>query len=125
MEVIRKKPAFVDKRGKVTVILEGVKIDCVTILTTKKGAIRGNHYHKETIQYAYVLEGKFRLYTQVNGEKVLKKVIKKGDLVVTPPNERHAFVALDNAVLLACCRGLRAGKCYEYDTYRLATPLTG
>lgn len=124
MNVVRKKPVFRDARGVITDILEDTKIDSVTILSSKKGAVRGNHYHKKTIQYAYVLKGKFRLYTQEGGEKVKQKIIKKGDLVITPPLERHAFVALEDSLLLACCYGPRAGKHYEDDTFRLQEPIS-
>ena len=124
MKVIRKKPAFTDERGVITDILEGINVNAVTILTFRKGAVRGNHYHKKTTQYAYIIDGKLRLYTQVDGEKVRTKMIKKGDLVETPPNEKHAFVALEDSVMLACCYGLRAGKQYEEDTYRLKELIT-
>ena len=124
MRVIRKKPVAFDKRGVITDILEGTKIDSVTVLTSKKGAVRGNHYHKKTTQYAYVVEGKFRLYTQKDGGRVETKVIKKGDLVITLPKERHAFVALEDSILLACCYGQRRGKQYEDDTYRLRGPIS-
>lgn len=119
MKVVHKKPDFIDKRGEITDILERIEVNCVTILTSKKGAIRGNHYHKKTTQYAYVLDGKFKLYTQLGGKKVQTKVIKKGDFVITPPMEKHAFKALEDSELLACFLGPRAANQYEDDTYRL------
>ncbi len=119
MNVVRKKPVFRDARGVITDILERTNVDSVTILSSKKGAVRGNHYHKRTTQYAYVLEGKFKLYTQEEGKKVERKIVKRGDLVITPPLERHAFVALEDSLLLACCNGPRAGEDYEVDTFHL------
>ena len=55
---IKKKllPNFKDKRGEIIDIIENEKINSVTIITFSKGAIRGNHYHKKTIQWNYVLE---------------------------------------------------------------------
>lgn len=125
MKVVRPKPAFKDSRGRIIDILDGVPVECVTLLTSKKGAVRGNHYHKKTTQYAFVLEGKLRLYTQHPGQPVRTRVISAGDLVVTPPKERHAFVALEDSVLLACAHGPRAGRSYEADTYRLDEPISG
>ena len=43
----------------ITDIIVKERIDYVTIITNKKGAVRGNHYHKETIQFLYVLEDQF------------------------------------------------------------------
>ena len=125
MNVVRKKPVFKDARGVITDILQHTNVDSITILSSKKGAVRGNHYHKKTTQYAYVLEGKFRLFTQEEGKKVERKILKKGDLVITPPLERHAFVALEDSLLLACCNGPRAGEDYEDDTFHLKKPIAG
>jgi len=124
MIVTRKKPIFKDARGIITDIIERTSVDSITILSSKKGAVRGNHYHKRTTQYAYVLEGKFRLYTQEEGKNVKRKIIKKGDLVTTPPMERHAFVALEDSLLLACCNGPRRGENYEDDTFHLEKPIS-
>ena len=125
MKVVKPRPAFKDSRGLIIDILDGVPVECVTLLTSRRGAVRGNHYHKKTTQYAYVLEGKLRLYTQQPGRPVRTRVITAGDLVVTPPKERHAFVALEDSVLLACAHGPRAGRSYEADTYRLDEPISG
>jgi len=125
MIVTRKKPNFKDSRGIITDILEHTSVDSITILSSKKGAVRGNHYHKRTTQYGYVLEGKFRMYTQEEGKNVEQKIIKKGDLVTTPPLERHAFVALEDSLFLACCNGPRAGENYENDTFHLERPISG
>ena len=124
MRVIRVKPAVADRRGTITDVLDGTRVECVTLVTSKKGAVRGNHYHKKTTQYTYVLGGRFRLFTQRVGRAVQSRVVKAGDLVVTPPLERHAFVALEDSLLIACAHGPRAGRSYESDTYRLAVPIS-
>ena len=63
---------FEDSRGKITDIISKEKIDFVTIITNKKGSVRGNHYHKKTIQYLYVLEGSILVAAQFEGKKLLK-----------------------------------------------------
>ncbi|MDD5687494.1 MAG: cupin domain-containing protein [Elusimicrobia bacterium] len=119
MRVLRKKCAFQDVRGKITDILEKEIIEYVTIITSKKGAVRGNHYHKKSIQYAYILSGKIKLVTQMPGKKVENKIVKPGDLVINIPTERHTLVALENSEFLVLTRGPRGGGNYENDTYRL------
>jgi quercetin dioxygenase-like cupin family protein len=125
MQVERRKPVFRDKRGVITDILQRIDIDSITVITSKKGAVRGNHFHKKTTQYAYVLEGKFRMFTQEKNGEIAQNVVKEGDFITTPPWEKHAFMALEDSVLLACFLGPRRGHDYEDDTYRLDVPLTG
>jgi quercetin dioxygenase-like cupin family protein len=124
VRVIHVKPAVTDRRGTITDVLDGIPVECVTLVTSKKGAVRGNHYHKKTTQYTYVLRGRYRLLTQRGEGRVQARVVKAGELVITPPLERHAFIALESSLLIACAHGPRAGRSYETDTYRLAAPLT-
>ena len=123
MKVMRIQPAFEDERGKITDILAKEEIQFVTLITQAKGTTRGNHYHKETIQWNYVLEGKLKLLTQVVGSPVQSTLLEAGDLAVTDHGERHALEALEDSVFLVFTRGIRGGEDYENDTYRLNEPL--
>ncbi len=125
MKIARPKTAHKDARGAIVDILDGIPVECVTMLSSKRGSVRGNHYHKKTVQYAYVLEGRLKLYTQNPGERVRTRVVRPGDLIVTPPLERHAFEALEDSVMIACAHGPRAGRSYEADTFRLDVPISG
>ena len=119
MKVIRKRYVFEDERGKIIDILENEIIEYVTLILSKKGAVRGNHYHKKSLQYNFVLKGSLKLLTQMPGEGIKIKVIKSGDLVFTPPMEKHALIALEDSEILVLTRGPRGGRNYEKDTYRL------
>lgn len=123
MKVINKKCAFEDERGKIIDILEKEVIEYVTLISSKKGAIRGNHYHKESVQYTFVLKGSLKLLTQMPVGKIETAFIKSGDLVFTPPMEKHALIALEDSEILVLTRGPRGGKNYEKDTYRLSEKL--
>jgi quercetin dioxygenase-like cupin family protein len=122
VKVFRRKPAFTDARGAITDILDGVPLNAVTIITNKKGAVRANHYHKKTIQYTFVLTGRVKYVSEAKG---LRKttILIPGDLAVSPPNEAHATQALTDATFLALAHGLRHGRDYEKDTFRLVEPL--
>lgn len=119
----RRIPAFADNRGEITDIVENVPFDSLTLITCSKGAVRANHFHKETVQYTYILSGRCRYLSQQPGGPVEQAVIAQGDLVVSPQLESHAFEALEDSVLLAFCKGPRAGTQYETDTFRLDEPL--
>lgn len=122
-KVLNKKPVYEDERGKIIDILEKEDIEYVTLISSKKGAIRGNHFHKESIQYTYILNGKLKLVTQMSGEEIEKRDVKSGDLIFTPVMEKHTLVALEDSEFFVFTRGPRGGKNYETDTYRLTEKL--
>ncbi|MAR99889.1 MAG: hypothetical protein CMH24_00760 [Nitrosomonadales bacterium] len=115
------KIAHQDERGTISDILQQVVVDCVTLITITKGSIRGNHYHKDSIQYSYVLSGKVVAYTQMPNEKVEKRILKSGDMLESPIMERHSLHGVDgNSVLLILTKGPRGGGQYEEDTFRVS-----
>jgi quercetin dioxygenase-like cupin family protein len=123
MEKLRLVPSFEDDRGKIIDLLENENVNAVTLITFKRGAVRGNHYHKQTTQWNYVISGSIKLVSQVPGESVVETVMKPGDFVVTGPNVRHALVGLEESQLLVFTKGPRGGKEYETDTFRLEVPI--
>ena len=53
-------------------------------------------------------------------KKVSQLILKKGDLVKSKFNEIHAFKTLSKkSVMLALTAGIRGGKDYEKDTFRV------
>ena len=103
-------------------MIQKESINAVTKVTFRKGAIRGNHFHKKTIQYNFLTKGKVKLITQLKNGKIRKNIIKAESLFVIYPNEKHAFQALENSELMVFTKGPRGGKEYETDTFRLQTP---
>jgi quercetin dioxygenase-like cupin family protein len=123
MKVVKILPAFSDKRGDIIDVLKNVNVEYATLITSKRGAVRANHFHRETYQYVYILEGKMRVVSQMPGELPEEVVLQKGDLIVNVPLERHAFEAIDDCSMLVLTRGPRGGEDYEKDTFRLEVPL--
>ena len=115
--------SFRDDRGEIIDLLENENINAVTIVTFKKGAVRGNHYHKQTIQWNYLMSGKIKLLSQVPGAQVEETVLNPGDFVATVENVRHALIGMEDSSLMVFTKGPRGGKEYESDTFRLDTPL--
>jgi quercetin dioxygenase-like cupin family protein len=114
------KVAHQDERGAISDILQQVAVDCVTLITITKGSIRGNHYHKDSIQYSYVLSGEVIAYTQIPNQKVEKSILKPGDMLESPVMERHSIHGVDDtSVLLILTKGPRGGGRYEEDTFRV------
>jgi dTDP-4-dehydrorhamnose 3,5-epimerase-like enzyme len=123
------KKNFEDKRGKIIDIFVNLPKDHCSIITFNKGAVRGNHYHKKSCQFSFLLSGELDFYfgkvDKKNGKlkKLKKRTIKKNTLITHEPYEAHAFRSKKNSVMIAFSCGVRGGKNYEKDTFRLKTKL--
>lgn len=112
------KPVFEDERGAIANILEE-PISHVAVITSKAGSVRGNHYHPEQVQYAYLVSGKYEsLSKDLNDKnaKVESKIINEGNLVVTPPMIAHAMRFLEDSILLNLTTGQRDSERFEEHT---------
>jgi len=124
MKKYKLKTNFKDQRGIIKDIIQE-DINSITYITIKKGKIRGNHYHKKTTQWNFIINGSVKLFYKKNVfSKTIKKVLlKKNDLAVCRPNEPHAFKSLKDCEIIVFTKGPRKGKEYETDTYRLTSPI--
>ena len=118
METIKHiNPAIEDARGLITNIFEG-RIEHVALITSKKGSIRANHYHKEDLQYIYLLSGEFESHScdVRNPSKRQILNVQPSDLVTTPPYIAHAQKFTKDSVFLALTTRQRESGKYEEDT---------
>jgi dTDP-4-dehydrorhamnose 3,5-epimerase-like enzyme len=123
MNVRHIEKAFEDARGSIADILEDEPIEHVSILTTVAGSVRGNHLHRETYQWLYIVSGALGYATQGGDAAVERGVVRAGDVLMTGPMEAHAIEALEDTTMVVLTRGPRGGREYESDTYRLESPL--
>jgi quercetin dioxygenase-like cupin family protein len=108
-----------DERGRIVDVFYKDNINHVAVVDSKKGSIRGNHYHKTSTQYMLMTKGSMEYWYRRVGDLVPKKVLLKvGDIVETPPNEIHTLIILEDNQFIAFSKGLRGGKDYEKDTFR-------
>jgi quercetin dioxygenase-like cupin family protein len=111
--------SFIDERGEIRDLLRKAALDGVTFIRTSRGSIRGNHYHRETSQWTYVISGRLRWVTQMPGEEPKEDVVGPGSFILSPPEERHAMIAEEDTTMIVFTRGPRSGEYYETDTIRL------
>ena len=123
MKKIKIKINHRDTRGVIIDLLEKKKINAITYITQKKGKVRGNHFHKRTIQWNYLIKGKIKLIAKKKNRGVKEMILSRGDLDVTSSNESHAIKAIEYSEYLVFTQGPRGGKEYEKDTFRLSKPL--
>ena len=109
-------PDFIDNRGYIMNILE-TPIKQVAIIYSKKGTIRGNHYHPKQVQYIYVIRGKIRSYNiNLKTKKRTSRLIKQGDLVMTYPRVAHVYKFLEDTFFLNLVPGTRNKNKKRRDT---------
>ena len=114
--------SFQDSRGTITDIFYACNINHGCIITNEPGAIRGNHFHRHTTQYALVLEGSLTYWSKpLDGSEPTRSFeAGPGDMLISPPNEIHAMQAGSQGCrFLAFAEGPRGGQDYEADTYRV------
>ncbi len=112
-----------DDRGNISDIFYNHPIDHIAIINSKKGAFRGDHYHKFTTQHIFMTKGSLKYYfrkVDENNDKVRSVVIKEGEMVTTGPNEVHALEMIEDNQFIALSEGKRGGNDYESDTFRVS-----
>lgn len=126
MKVTKIEIAFEDDRGTISDIFYKHQVDHVGVVTSRKGALRGDHFHKLTTQHMYMMKGSLRYYyrdVNESNDKIKSIVINQGELVTTPPNEVHALEILEDNIFIVFSEGIRGGQDYEEDTFRVTPSL--
>lgn len=118
--IVPLEPAFADDRGAIQPLVDADMKSCV-LITSKKGTVRANHYHKTDWHYCYVLSGSIEYYHRPHGsdgepEMVL---IKTGQLFFTPPMVDHTMVFPEDTTFLTLGRNSRKQEVYEADVERI------
>ncbi len=123
MNITYCKDGHFDARGSITDIVQDGKFQHATIIRSKAGARRGDHYHLLTTQYVYVVSGELRILSRMPGRPVQQETLYAGALLANVPMEEHALIAVTDCVFLVLTDGPRGGDGYESDTYRIDKPL--
>lgn len=113
------KPVFTDKRGSIFDLVEE-NASHIGMVTFNKGSVRGNHYHKNSVQYSYVLEGQIKLVvSDIHGGHRKEMILGPGMLTVIPNKTIHTYTALTKARMLDITTLNRKNRGYEKDTIRV------
>lgn len=114
-------PVFADERGDIKTVVEGIPFSSVLRISSKKGAIRANHYHKEDYHYCILESGKMEYYERPVGSKdaPLCVPIQAGQVFYTKPMVEHAMKFLEDSVFWCFSKNSRKQANYENDTIRV------
>lgn len=92
---------YIDARGEIINILQGKNIRGVSLIFSKKGSVRSNHYHEKDWHYLYVISGKMEyLERPVGSDKGKADVIHAGEIVFSAPMMVHKTVFLEDTWLI-------------------------
>jgi dTDP-4-dehydrorhamnose 3,5-epimerase-like enzyme len=113
-------PANVDERGAIQSIVN-FPMKNLSLISSRKGTVRSNHYHITDWHYMYVLRGSFDYYYRPTGSDAPPQVLRftQGEMVFTPPMEDHATVFLEDTELMVVSRNPRDQATYESDVRRV------
>ena len=111
---------FEDDRGEIVPLVDLAMKSAVWI-TSKKGSVRANHYHKSDWHFCYVVSGSIEYYHRPHGsgQEPEMVLVNKGELFFTPPMVDHAMVFPEDTVFLTLGRNSRRQEVYEADVERI------
>ena len=133
MKIRRIEVATSDDRGSISDVFYDDSFQHAAIIVTRaefEPVIRGNHYHKQSTQHILMLDGSLTYWwqqTNEQGERIgeIESIfVPTGYMVSSPPYEIHALEFHENARFIVFSKGVRGGKDYESDTFRVDPILT-
>ncbi len=81
-----------DSRGSFTGIINSGLWEEINYIETQAGQIRGGHYHRETKELFFIVEGKGEVTLHdLEGKQTKKFSFDKGSIFVIDPYEVHTF----------------------------------
>jgi oxalate decarboxylase/phosphoglucose isomerase-like protein (cupin superfamily) len=109
-----------DARGSIQSLVN-LPMKNASLISSTKGALRSNHYHKTDWHFMYVMSGSFDYYYRPTGSTEAPAVTKveAGGLIFTPPMEDHATIFLEDCTMLVMSRNPRDQESYESDVVRV------
>ena len=90
---------FVDDRGSLVQLAHN-GYEQINVLYTKKGVLRGGHYHKDTKEVFYIISGAVQVELK-NGTEYVDETFAKGDFFLIQPYTIHSMSFLEDTTMVA------------------------
>lgn len=118
--IVPQRQPFVDERGEIRNLIDA-PLTSAAVITSVKGATRGNHYHKTDYHYCWLQSGGMIYAHRPAGslEPPTQWVIAPGQMFYTPPMYEHVMCFTEPSVLFVVARNNREMEHYEADTVRV------
>lgn len=127
VEFIHIQP-FEDKRGSLKKILmknqlkKDERIEEVYLLYSEKGSVRGNHYHKKTLEYFIVVKGKVKVALKDLNTGDFEEIYMSSNdnlILKVPPNVVHAFKNEEDQPLIMLAISSKEYNKLDTDTFAM------
>jgi len=101
MEFLEKYVIHEDARGSFQGIINKYTWGEINHIFTRKGVVRGNHYHRYTKELFYILEGRVRVEVRhlVTGE-THEFIAEAHTAFIVDPYETHTFTTIEDSTWL-------------------------
>lgn len=95
------KPDFIhsDSRGFLVQLCSKGKWSQVNFIKSEQGSKRGNHYHQINRELFYVINGRFNLTLEIDGDKFTYDIIAE-DMFIIEPLVRHSFEYIEETMII-------------------------
>ena len=108
---------FVDDRGLIQNLWLGSS-GSVTLIKSKRGAIRAKHKHTDDFHAAYILTGEIKYVEGEPGTEQKEFIFKAGDMFFTRPDIYHIMEFLTDGDMLTINGIVKNHENYENDIKR-------
>jgi oxalate decarboxylase/phosphoglucose isomerase-like protein (cupin superfamily) len=116
--VLAPQAVYADQRGRIVTLPEFQTAES-TVIESRAGAVRGNHYHSEETHLMYVVSG-LMLYIEQTDDGGLRTLeLLPGESVVTPAGAPHCTLFPEDTVFVTLSDVTRAGDAYEQAVIRV------
>ena len=96
MKKIASSLTYQDARGSIETIFGGQSWKEVNKFVSEKGAIRGNHYHKDTMELLFILSGKIKITIKnVHTQHIQQVMLCENEGMLIEPFELHTVEVLE------------------------------
>tara|TARA_B110000003_G_C16223526_1_gene368330 strand:- start:24 stop:398 length:375 start_codon:yes stop_codon:yes gene_type:complete len=90
-----------DNRGNIYGIINQLNWQEINIISSRKGSVRGGHYHKKTIELFFIIEGEIEIKAEeINEDGDIghqkEYIVKANDIFIIEPYIIHEFKAIEN-----------------------------
>ena len=118
--IIDPEDPFSDARGAIQPLVDET-MESAVMITSTKGTVRANHYHKTDWHFCYVINGRIEYHHRPHGAEQDPEIVivEQGQLFFTPPMVDHAMVFLEDTMFLTLGRNSRRQEVYEADVERI------
>ena len=118
--IVPLEPEFADPRGAIQPLVDA-PMKSALMISSKRGAVRANHYHLTDWHYCYVVSGSIEYFHRPTGssQEPERVLVGAGQLFFTPPMTDHAMVFPEDTVFLTLGRNPRDQASYEADVVRI------